>query len=260
MRSSPDERRLLVLDSDPVFLAGLQGRAPAAGWELLLAAQRPPLAELLSLKLRSALIDPAVPAGDLWGYLHRVRAAMPDLGLLVCAERAPLADRVRGLRLGADDWIAKPVHPDEVLARIEAVCRRPRLSPPPSAQPLRFGELEIHPHGYRAIYRDGQIELTRREFEVLNLLASNHGQVIERTEIYRCVWGYELPPGDRSVDVFILKLRTKLRKATNAEYLHTHFHIGYRFDPPTTTEATSPPTAEMPREPESFEATRIAVG
>lgn len=221
--------RLLVLDADPVFVAGLRRRAPAAGWELHAVAEQPPLSELLSLKLRSALIDPAASGVEFWDYLHRVRAAMPALGLLVCAEPAPLADRVRGLRLGADDWIAKPVHPDEALARAAAVSRRPHRGLPGLAQPLRFGRLQIDPHRFQAFHAGEPIHLTAREYEVLHLLASENGAVLEREQIYRRIWGYELAPGDRSVDVFILKLRTKLHEAGVPPCIHTHFHIGYRF-------------------------------
>ena len=94
------------------------------------------------------------------------------------------------------------------------------------------GELEIRADQYQAFVSGQSIGLTRREFELLQLLADAHGQVIEREEIYQKVWGYAMAHGDRSVDVFVRKLRQKLqRHSANWTYIHTHFGIGYRFDP-----------------------------
>ena len=94
------------------------------------------------------------------------------------------------------------------------------------------GELEIRADQYQAFVSGQSIGLTRREFELLQLLADAHGQVIEREDIYQKVWGYAMAHGDRSVDVFVRKLRQKLqRHSANWRYIHTHFGIGYRFDP-----------------------------
>jgi DNA-binding response OmpR family regulator len=157
---------------------------------------------------------------------------LPDLGVIVCAHGATVAQRVRGLRLGADDWIAKPCHPEEVIARIEAVVRRrQRGRTRQDVGPLVAGEVEIRPDRFQAYVGGDSLELTRREFELLAVLADHAGKVLERDEIYQRVWGYSMIHGDRSVDVFVRKLRAKLQKRSPGwEYLHTHFGIGYRFD------------------------------
>jgi DNA-binding response OmpR family regulator len=138
---------------------------------------------------------------------------------------------VRGLRLGADDWVSKPCHPEEVIARVEAVVRRRRRSEPRrEIVPLSSGEVEIRPDQFQAFVNGRSIELTRREFELIELLSSAEGRVLEREEIYQRVWGYAMARGDRSVDVFVRKLRQKLEKASPGwRYIHTHFGIGYRF-------------------------------
>ena len=158
---------------------------------------------------------------------------LPDLGLVVCTGRSTVAQRVRGLRLGVDDWITKPCHPEEAIARIEAVTRRRRQgSREFEAAPIAVGELEIRPDRFQAFVGDGALDLTRREFELLHLLAEERGQVLERETIYQRVWGYAMAHGDRSVDVFIRKLRQKLEKHSPSwAYIHTHFGIGYRLDP-----------------------------
>jgi len=144
-----------------------------------------------------------------------------------------VAQRVRGLRLGADDWVAKPSHPEEVMARIEAVVRRRRRGQPkPEAGPIVAGEIEIRPDQFQAFVSGSSLNLTRREFELLQVLAEANGRVIEREDIYQRVWGYAMAHGDRSVDVFVRKLRSKLQKhSQHWDYIHTHFGVGYRFDP-----------------------------
>jgi DNA-binding response OmpR family regulator len=144
-----------------------------------------------------------------------------------------VSQRVRGLRLGADDWITKPCHPEEVLARVEAVVRRrTRASARVETGPLVAADLEIRADQFQAFVRSQSVDLTRREFEVLQLLAQAEGKVLQREEIYQAVWGYAMAHGDRSVDVFIRKVRQKLESASpDWSYIHTHFGVGYRFDP-----------------------------
>ena len=185
------------------------------------------------MKLNALVIDPAVLGEEGWAYLERVCGMLPDLGVVVCTGRSTVAQRVRGLRLGVDDWVTKPCHPEEVIARIEAVVRRRRRSRS-SAEvgPLVAGELEIRADQFQAFVSGDSLDLTRREFELLQLLAEAKGQVLEREAIYQRVWGYAMAHGDRSVDVFVRKLRQKLEKRSPGwSYIHTHFGVGYRFDP-----------------------------
>ena len=109
--------------------------------------------------------------------------------------------------------------------------------------PLAAGELEIRPDRFQVFVGEKPLDLTRREFELLHLLAEERGQVLERERIYQQVWGYAMAHGDRSVDVFVRKLRQKLEKRSPGwSYIHTHFGIGYRFDPesPESAPETEP--------------------
>jgi DNA-binding response OmpR family regulator len=225
--------RLAVIDTDSGFVTVLSKRAEGAGWQLRQAASAVPPQELVAMKLNAVLIDPAALGEDGWGYLERVCGMLPDLGVIVCTGRSTVAQRVRGLRLGADDWITKPCHPEEAMARVEAVSRRRRRGRHESeSAPLVAAELEIRPDQFQAFVGGESLDLTRREFELLQLLAEAKGQVLERETIYQRVWGYAMAHGDRSVDVFIRKLRQKLEKRSpNFAYIHTHFGVGYRFDP-----------------------------
>ncbi|MGN6255548.1 MAG: response regulator transcription factor [Solirubrobacterales bacterium] len=216
------------------------------------------------MKLNALLVDPALLGDEAWPYLERIASMLPDLGLVVCTGRSTVAQRVRGLRLGVDDWMTKPSHPEEAMARIEAVTRRLKgVRKEVEVSPLKAGELEVRPDRFQAFVSGQPLELTRREFELLYLLAEERGQVLEREQIYQRVWGYAMAHGDRSVDVFVRKLRQKLEKRSPSwSYIHTHFGIGYRFEPepagiveeelrPAAPERPAPGPAEAEQQPGS---------
>ncbi|HSK51013.1 MAG TPA: response regulator transcription factor [Solirubrobacterales bacterium] len=244
--------KVAVIDSDSGFLTVLAKRTEAAGWQLRQSTGAIPPEELVAMKLNALLLDPALLGDEAGAYLERVCSMLPELGVVVCTGRSTVAQRVRGLRLGVDDWITKPCHPEEAMARLEAVSRRHRRGGPQAdAGPLVAGELEIRPDQFQAFVGGISLDLTRREFELLQLLAEAEGQVLERETIYQRVWGYAMAHGDRSVDVFIRKLRQKLEKRSPGwSYIHTHFGVGYRFDPESLR---GEPALELPPalEPES---------
>jgi DNA-binding response OmpR family regulator len=222
-----------VIDNDSGFVTVLAKRAGAADWQLHHSTGAVPPRDLVAMKLNALLLDPELLGDESWDYLERIASALPDLGLVVCTGRSTVAQRVRGLRLGVDDWITKPCHPEEAMARVEAVTRRRRRGRHEvEVAPIAAGELEIRSDRFQAFVGEEALDLTRREFELLHLLAEERGQVLERETIYQRVWGYAMAHGDRSVDVFIRKLRQKLEKHSPSwGYIHTHFGIGYRFDP-----------------------------
>ena len=225
--------RVAVIDNDTGFLRVLGRRFDAAGWEHRVLAGGVPADELVAMKLNALVVDVSLLGNLGWEFLERVCSMLPDLAVIVCTQNSTVAQRVRGLRLGADDWIVKPCHPEEAMARVEAVVRRRRRGHPRAdVGPLVAGELEIRADQFEAFVSGRGVGLTRREFELLQVLADARGKVIEREEIYQRVWGYAMAHGDRSVDVFVRKLRAKLeRHSPGWVYIHTHFGIGYRFEP-----------------------------
>ncbi|MFN8151653.1 MAG: response regulator transcription factor [Solirubrobacterales bacterium] len=258
--------RVAIIDRDSAFLTVLGKRLDAAGWQHRALGGAVPAEELVAMKINALLVDLTVlPAEDAWPFLERVCGMMPGLGVIVCTTDSTVAQRVRGLRLGADDWIAKPCHPEEVMARIEAVVRRRRRASGETEKgPTVVGELEIRPDQFQAFVGGTSLDLTRREFELVKTLSESAGSVIERGEIYRRVWGYEMAHGDRSVDVFVRKLRSKIQKLSPSwNYIHTHFGIGYRFQPEPVDGVADLPSAddlgtaaeERSAEPEASAAT-----
>jgi len=229
--TSAQPLRLAVIDTDSGFLQVLDKRLERLGWEHRTLASAVPVETIVAMRLSALVVDLAVLGPSGWEYLHRLCSELPGLGVVVCTGQSTVAQRVRGLRLGADDWLSKPCHPEELIARVEAVVRRRRRADARAERgPVAAGELEIRSDRFQAFVDGRSVDLTRREFELIELLAGSEGRVLEREEIYQRVWGYAMARGDRSVDVFVRKLRQKLEKASPEwRYIHTHFGVGYRF-------------------------------
>jgi DNA-binding response OmpR family regulator len=243
--------KVAVIDTDSGFVQVLTKRMQGMGWQFRTLAAPVPVDDLVAMRINCLVVDLTLLGPRAWEYLERVSEGVPGLGVVVCTERSTVAQRVRGLRLGADDWVSKPCHPEEVIARVEAVVRRRRRADARvESGPVVAGELEIRADQFQAFVGAQSLDLTRREFELVQLLADARGTVLQREEIYQRVWGYAMAHGDRSVDVFVRKLRQKLEAASPRwRYIHTHFGIGYRFDPetdeiPVMDEALEPARAE----------------
>jgi DNA-binding response OmpR family regulator len=225
--------RIAILDSDSGFVQVLVKRAGDMGWQYRRLDAPPPVDEFVAMRVHALVVDLAMLGPSAWEFLERVSAVLPGMGIVVCTGPSSVSQRVRGLRAGADDWVTKPCHPEEVLARVGAVVRRhKRATARMDTGPLVAGELEIRVDQFQAFVGGRSVDLTRREFELLELLAQAEGKVLQREEIYQAVWGYAMAHGDRSVDVFVRKVRLKLESASpDWSYIHTHFGVGYRFQP-----------------------------
>jgi DNA-binding response OmpR family regulator len=237
VRPAPAQRaqgrlRLAVLDRDPGFMQVLSKRLDALGCEYRPLAAALSIDALVSMRLNAIVLDLAILGPTGWTYLEQVCARLPGLAVVVCTGPSSVAQRVRGLRLGADAWVTKPCHAEELICVIEAAVRRHRRTEMPALEAAgSFGEITVRPDLYQAYVNEVSLELTAREFEILHLLTGSD-RVLRREEIYERVWGYAMAHGDRSVDVFVRKLRQKLRSGSPEwNYIHTHFGVGYRFAP-----------------------------
>ena len=143
--------RLAVIDTDSAFLTVLGKRLDGSDWEHRVLGGSVPVEELVAMKLNALVVDISVLGPHGWEFLEKVCGSIPGLGVLVCTNQSTVAQRVRGLRLGADDWIAKPCHPEEVMARVEAVVRRrKRAEVKLEVWPVVHADLEIRSDQYQA--------------------------------------------------------------------------------------------------------------
>jgi len=229
---SHNRLRFAVIDRDSGFMQVLANRLDSLGWDHRSLSTPVTPEALVAMRLNALVVDMAVLGPGSWEYLERVCARLPGLAVIVCTGPSSVAQRVRGLRLGADAWVTKPCHAEELICIAEAAIRRHRRNEMPELDDLlSVGEITIRPDLYQAYAGHASLELTAREFEILHLL-SQSDRVLRREEIYERVWGYAMAHGDRSVDVFVRKLRQKLRSASPQwSYIHTHFGVGYRLAP-----------------------------
>ncbi len=246
----PNRLRLAVVDRDPGFMQVLSHRLESLGWEHRVLSSAVTPDALVAMRLNALVVDLAVVGSASWEYLERICARLPGLAVIVCTAPSSVAQRVRGLRIGADAWMTKPCHPEELICVIEAAIRRHRRAEMPALDgEIQVGEITIRAGLYQAYAGELSLELTAREFEILQLL-SQADRVLRREEIYERVWGYAMAHGDRSVDVFVRKLRHKLHHASPGwSYIHTHFGVGYRFAPEPEQTVERPGDLSRPDEP-----------
>src|SRR3984957_6027944 len=245
-----DERaarvRVAIIDRDSGFLVVLCKRLHRLGWQQQTLALNSTEAELVALELDVLIVDLAALGKRRWEWLERLCAAQPEFGVVICTGASTVQERVRALRLGVDDWLGKPCHAEELIARIDSIAAARRAAPPRDLEPVTIGEVEIRPGMFQAFVADLSVELTPREFQLIELLARAAGETLERELIYERLWGYEMARNDRSVDVFVHKLRRKLKRASpDWTYIQTEFRVGYSLIA-KREEAKSPPVELRP--------------
>ncbi len=219
------KRRILVVEDDASLAQVLEATLVADGFEVRTAADGDTaLFAAREFTPDLALVDVSLP--DRSGFdlcEHWSRTQMMPVILLTA--RTQRADKLQGLRLGAEDYITKPFDVEELLARIRIVLRRMR----PSVERLVIGSLVIDFTRLQATNDGTPLDLTHREFELLRYLAERSHRVVLRDELLREVWGYVHPPHTRAVDAAIVRLRRKIEQDPKApRYVHTVHGDGYR--------------------------------
>lgn len=172
------------------------------------------------------LLDITLPDGDGRGFLQRHRAARADTPVIVLTARSAVSDRVDTLDLGADDYLTKPFEFEELLARMRALLRRGEAS---EGRTLRCDNLELDLYTRYAKRGEEEIELSNKEFALLEYLMRNPNRVLSRTQIAEKVWDMNYEPGSNVIDVYISALRKKLDRGHDHELFHTIKGAGYRF-------------------------------
>jgi DNA-binding response OmpR family regulator len=195
---------------------GFAVRVAASGHEALAAiGERAPAVVVL---------DVTMPGLDGVAVTRRLRASGIDIPICMLSARDDVEDRVAGLQAGADDYVIKPFAPRELTARLHAMLRRQGKR---SGQPIELGCLRVDPRRHSAMRAARELELTNREFELLEAFARHPGQVLSRDQLLSQVWGYEFDVQTNAVDVFVGYLRRKLENDGEPRILHTVRGVGW---------------------------------
>ncbi|MFK0222684.1 response regulator transcription factor [Streptomyces vinaceus] len=226
-------RTVLVVEDDPGVRSTLDQLLRFEGYRVLQASDG--LAALGLLEHEEpdlALVDVVMPGMDGLALCRTLRRRGERLPLLVLTARDQVGDRVAGLDAGADDYLAKPFATEELLARIRALLRRTQAADAPAADaPLTAADLTLDPAGRRA-HRGGRaLDLTKTEFDVLELLLAHRGTVLTRSQIYERIWGYDFDTTSRSLDVYIGYLRRKTEECGSPRLIHTVRNVGFTVRP-----------------------------
>lgn len=223
-------RTVLVVEDDPSITMGLEMNLSAEGYRVLLAEDGERGLELSRRPdVDLVILDVMLPRLNGFEIVRALRAERRTVPVLMLSARDGEMDKVMGLELGAEDYVTKPFSLAELLARVRALLRR-HARARASEGIVRIGALEIDP-GTREVHRDGRlIELTATEFDVLLCLLDANGRVLSREQIQERVWGLGHHGTTRTIDNFILQLRTKLEEdPARPKHLVTVRGVGYRF-------------------------------
>ncbi len=219
---------ILVIDDDRNILAIIELYLKKAGFEVVTCTNGyDALPSFRAVKPALVILDVMLPGQDGWQILHDIRKESTTPVIMLTA-KGDTGERVRGLELGADDYIAKPFDSNELLARIKAVLRR--LAPQP--EPIREIEvpgLFISLENYSVVLNGEQIDMPPKEIELLYFLASHSGKVFTREQLLEQVWGFDFFVDSRTVDVHVKRIREKLGECDMWE-LKTVWGVGYKFE------------------------------
>ena len=221
--------RILIVDDEPEIVRGLEDNLRFEGYQTSTAADG---REALAVAAREApdliLLDIMMPGLSGWDVCRELRGQGIDVPIIMLTARGEEGDRVRGLELGADDYITKPFSLRELLARVRAVLRRP--GPRHKVEEFAFGDARVRPRGRQAFKAGREVGLTRKEFELLVYLLEHRGDVVTRERLLDEVWGYERFPTTRTVDTHILRLRRKFEADPDRPaFILTVHGQGYKF-------------------------------
>ena len=223
-------RSVLVVDNEAATVEVVCSYLDTAGYGISSATDgHEAIARVAAEDPDLVILDATLPGLDGLQVLRRIRQRQPTPVILLSAKREP-NDRVAGLRLGADDYVAKPFVPAELVARVEAVLRRVDDRRP--AAPIECAGIAIDPVQRRVTVRGQDVHLTRREFDLLAFLVFHPGQAFSQTQLLETVWPHAFYTASSTVQVHVRRLRMKIEEdPARPIRLKTMWGFGYRFDP-----------------------------
>ncbi len=224
--------KVLVVDDEKLIVKGIKFNLEQDGMEVDVAYDGKEALELAGKKdYDIILLDVMLPELDGFEVCQQIRAES-DVPIIMLTAKDDDMDKILGLEYGADDYVTKPFNILELKARIKAITRRTknRKSEESTARTLVSGDLRIELESRRVFIEDKEINLTAKEFDLLELLITNPNKVYKRDNLLNLVWGFDYPGDVRTVDVHVRRLREKIEKnPSDPRYIHTKWGVGYYF-------------------------------
>jgi two-component system alkaline phosphatase synthesis response regulator PhoP len=226
--------KILIVEDDEVIARGMSEHLKAAGFDpIAVGAGEVGLARLRYENPDVCVLDLMLPGLDGWRLIEAARSEGIGTPILVVSARGTEHDRVHALEIGADDYLVKPFSMKELVARVKAAVRRGvRAQDTPRGDAIEIEELRIDPREVQAFVDGASADLTPTEFKLLYTLALERGRVVTRDELLQRIWGRRQTHRDRTVDVFVRRLRDKIdKRAAKHTFIQTRYGVGYKLDP-----------------------------
>ncbi len=227
-----DAARILLVEDEPGLQLTLSDRLRREGYVVETAGDgQAGLEKAASGSFDLVLLDVMLPRKNGFDVLRDLRQKSVETPVIMLTARGQVVDTVVGLKLGADDYLAKPFEMMELLARIEARLRRRSSAPAPaSGDGYQFGDVRVDYRSAEVFRGTDRIDLSAREYQLLRYLIEHRGEIISRDKLLNEVWGYNAMPSTRTVDVHVAWLRQKIEpNSRHPQFLLTVHGLGYRF-------------------------------